>query len=185
MWFGALALPATSVQAQITEIARSAVADVAHLTFGHLCDDTFLLRNDGAQEVRAEVGLHKGAEHTPVPLGAHEQVQFMSKGKEDVELWVNGTLVAKAPKDKRACTEVQGNASVAVAPLDVTTSDGDRRARYANYPYFDPWMIGPFGAWGYGVGGFSRFGVWGPRYTGFGGAPIIVAGGSRGGGRRR
>ena len=132
MWFGVSALPATSAQAQITEVTRSAVSDVAHLTFGYLCDDSFLLRNDGAQEIRAEVGLNKGTEHTPVPLGAHEQVQFTSKSKEDVELWVDGKLVAKAPKDKRTCTAVQGNASVAVAPLEVKdrrNSEWDRQVK--------------------------------------------------------
>jgi hypothetical protein len=169
--------------AQIADLQRSAVADVARLTFGYLCDDTFLLRNDGDKSVDAKLGVAKSGTQSPVSLGAHEQVQFSSKSKDDVELWMGDKLVAKAEKDKRACKDVQGNASVAVAPLEVATDSDKGRRAYANYPYFDPWFYGgfgaPFGPWGGGFGGVG----FRPFYTGFVGVPIVVNG--RGGGRRR
>ena len=92
--------------------------------------------------------------------------------------------VAKAVKEKRACKDVQGNASVLVAPLEVASTAKDDRGAFANtrgFPYYDPFMYGA----GYGFGGL--YGGYGfrPFYTGFVGVPIIIGGGSRGGGRRR
>ena len=92
--------------------------------------------------------------------------------------------MAKAVKEKRACKDVQGNASVLVAPLEVaSTVKDDRNANaYARgYPYFDPFMYGG----GYGFGGYYGGFGYRPFYTGFIGVPIIVGGGARGGGGRR
>ena len=177
-----LAGTTTPVSAQITAIARSQVADISHVTFGHLCDDTFVLRNDGSRELVAQLGVSKGTEHTPVTLAAKEQLEFSSRGKEDVELWIDGKLVAKAEKEKRECKTIQGNASVTIAPLEVNTTEKDGRIRMANYPFYDPWLYGPYGSWG---AGWRMYGAWGPRfgYTGFVGVPIVV--GTRGGGGRR
>jgi hypothetical protein len=177
-----LAGAAAPLAAQITEVNRSPVTDISRVTFGYLCDDTFVLRNDGSRELMAELGVTKGSEHSKVMLASHEQLEFTSKEKEDVELWIDGKLVAKAEKEKRACKAVQGNASVAVAPLEVTLSEKDGRARATNYPFYDPWLYGPFGPWGTGWG---MYGAWRPRfgYTGFVGVPIVV--GTRGGGGRR
>lgn len=171
--------------AQIADVQRSAVSDISRLTFGYLCDDTFVLRNDGEKPVNANLAVAKSGEQTPVALAAHEQVQFTSKSKEDVELWVDGKLVAKAEKEKRQCKDVQGNASVAVAPLEVTGDTDKGRRSFANYPYFDPWFYGAYGPWGAWGGGF---GAWGyrPFYSGFVGVPIVVGGrGGTSGGRRR
>jgi len=172
----------TRAEAQIADVQRSAVADISRLTFGYLCDDTFVLRNDGDKAVNASLGVTKSGEQTALALAAHEQVQFTSKSKEDVELWVDGKLVAKAEKEKRGCKDVQGNASVAVAPLEVSGDTDKGRRSLANYPYFDPWFYGAYGPWGAWGGGF---GAWGyrPFYSGYVGVPIIV--GNRGGGGRR
>jgi hypothetical protein len=172
----------TRAEAQIADVQRSAVADISRLTFGYLCDDTFVLRNDGDKAVTASLGVTKSGEQTALALAAHEQVQFTSKSKEDVELWVDGKLVAKAEKEKRGCKDVQGNASVAVAPLEVSGDTDKGRRSLADYPYFDPWFYGAYGPWGAWGGGF---GAWGyrPFYTGYVGVPIIV--GNRGGGGRR
>lgn len=170
--------------AQIADLQRSAVSDVARLSFGYLCDDNFLLRNDGDKSVDARLGVSKSGEQSQVTLGAHEQVQFTSKSKADVELSIDGKLVAKAEKERRDCKNVQGNASVAVAPLEVSADSDKGRRTFANYPYFDPWFYGAFG------GAFGPWGPWGgglgyrPFYTGYVGVPIVV-GGRSGGGRRR
>lgn len=174
----------TRAEAQIADVQRTAVADISRLTFGYLCDDTFVLRNDGDKVVNATLGVAKSGEQTPVALAAHEQVQFSSKSKEDVELWIDGKLVAKAEKEKRGCKEVQGNASVAVAPLEVSGDTDKGRRSFANYPYFDPWFYGAFGPWGAWGGGFGGWG-YRPFYSGYVGVPIIVGGRGGGGGRRR
>lgn len=183
----ALALAAgltTRADAQIADVQRSAVADISRLTFGYLCNDTFVLRNDGDKTVNAMLGVTKSGEQTPVALAAHEQVQFTSRSKENVELWIDGKLVAKAEKEKRGCKEVQGNASVAVAPLEVSGDTDKGRRSVANYPYFDPWFASAYGPWGAWGGGF---GAWGyrPLYSGYVGVPIVVGGRGGGGGRRR
>lgn len=177
-------LAQTSVaQAQIADVTRSAVADISRLTFGQLCEDRFIVRNDGARAIDAELAVAKSGEHTKVPLGPHEQVEFSSKSKDNVELWVDGKLVATAEKEKRSCKDIQGNASVAVAPLEVAQTDKDKTPRYANYPFYDPWFYGLYGpGFGYGYG-YGALGWRAPYYTGFVGVPIVVGG--RGGGRRR
>ena len=169
--------------AQVTEVARRPIADIAHLTFGSLCEDKFVIRNDSPNPVSLEYAVEKGNEHTRLTLNAREQVELESKSKDALELWMDGKLVAKAEKEGRKCRDVQGNASVAVAPLEVASNDrnnnDDRRggARLGvgvgyGYPFYDPWYS-PFGAYGWGYR---------PFYSGFYGVPIIIGG--RGGRRR-
>ena len=170
--------------AQVTEVARRPIADIAHITFGSLCEDKFVVRNDGPNPVNLEYAVTKGNEHSPLQLGSREQVELESKSNEALELWMDGKLVAKAEKEGRKCRDVQGNASVAVAPLEVaSTADRDDNRRGNNgmrlgvgvgygYPYYDPWYS-PFGAYGWGYR---------PFYSGFYGVPIIIGG--RGGRRR-
>ena len=171
--------------AQVSVLARTAIDDAVHVTFGQLCEDRFVIRNDGAKPVDLEYAVEKGTEHTQLTLNARELVELESKAKEPLELWIGGKLVAKAVKEKRACKDVQGNASVLVAPLEVASSAKDDRGAFANtrgYPYYDPFMFGAgFGYGGFGLGGFG----YRPFYTGFVGVPIIVGGGPRGGGGRR
>ena len=173
----------STLGAQVTELARRPISDIAHLTFGSLCEDKFVIRNDGPNPVSLEYAVEKGTEHTRLTLNGREQVELESKSKEAMELWMDGKLVAKAEKEGRKCRDVQGNASVAVAPLEVpsnTDRNDDRRGGMRmgvgvgyGYPFYDPWY-GPFGAYGWGYR---------PFYSGFYGVPIIIGGGR--GGRRR
>ena len=189
-WTALLALALGSLtmtsraSAQVSVLARTAIDDAVHVTFGQLCEDRFVIRNDGTKPVDLEYAVEKGTEHTTLTLNARELVELESKAKEPLELWISGKLVAKAVKEKRACKDVQGNASVLVAPLEVASTAKDDRGAFANtrgFPYYDPFMYGA----GYGFGGL--YGGYGfrPFYTGFVGVPIIIGGGSRGGGRRR
>ena len=189
-WTALLALALGSLtmtsraSAQVSVLARTAIDDAVHVTFGQLCEDRFVIRNDGTKPVNLEYAVEKGTEHTTLTLNARELVELESKAKEPLELWIGGKLVAKAVKEKRACKDVQGNASVLVAPLEVASTAKDDRGAFANtrgFPYYDPFMYGA----GYGFGGL--YGGYGfrPFYTGFVGVPIIIGGGSRGGGRRR
>lgn len=172
---------ADSAHAQISVVNRTSVESQIHLTFGHLCEDTFVLRNEGDQVVEATLGVEKGNSQVPVTLAAREQIEFKSSAKDDAQLWVGGKLVAKAEKQRRKCSDVQGNASVAIAPLEVETNDNGERRRYMNYPYYDPFFYGAAG-WGWG---WPAYGMgWGsPFARGYVGVPIIVAP-SRGGRRR-
>ena len=170
--------------AQLSVLTRTAIDDAVHVTFGQLCEDRFVIRNDGTKPVDLEYAVEKGTEHTTLTLNARELVELESKAKEPLELWIGGKLVAKAVKEKRACKDVQGNASVLVAPLEVASTAKDDRGAFANtrgFPYYDPFMYGA----GFGFGGL--YGGYGfrPFYTGFVGVPIIIGGGSRGGGGRR
>lgn len=68
-----------------------------------------------------------------------------------MELWLDGKLIAKAIKDKISCSKVQGNGSVTVNPLTVTTTAPNRPV-YAHgppYPFYDPWGFSYYGAFGY------------------------------------
>ena len=168
--------------AQVTEVVRRPIADIAHLTFGSLCEDKFVIRNDGPNPVNVEYAVEKGTEHSRLTLNGREQVELESKSREALELWMDGKLVAKAEKEGRKCRDVQGNASVAVAPLEVASTEARDDSRRNNmrlgvgvgygYPFYDPWY-GPYGAYGWGYR---------PFYSGFYGVPIIIGG--RGGRRR-
>lgn len=170
----AAAVPAT-VRAQIADVTRSSVTEVRRLTFGHLCADTFVLRNDSDRSVDAALAVEGAGERTPVQLGGHEQVEFTSKSRADVELWVDDKLVAKAEKERRKCDAVQRNASVAVAPLNAERDDANDRRAWANYPFYDPWFYGPY----WRVGFYGAY-AW-PAYYGYVGVPIVIGGGFRGG----
>lgn len=171
-------MAASRLDAQITEVSRTPVADAAQLTFGYRCDDRFVVRNDGANAVNLEYALEKGTDHTRLTLGARELVELDSKSRSPMELWMDGKLIAKALKEKRSCKDVQGTASILVAPLEVQTNEREQRANYGvgAYPFFDPWMNGYYGY--YGSMGFRPF------YRGFIGYPIIIGGIRHGGGRR-
>jgi uncharacterized membrane protein YgcG len=187
-WTALLALTLGSLtltsraSAQVSVLARTAIDDAVHVTFGQRCEDRFVIRNDGTKPVDLEYAVEKGTEHTKLTLNARELVELESTAKEPLELWIGGKLVAKAVKEKRACKDVQGNASVLIAPLEVTATVQDNRNGFGRgYPYYDPFMYGG----GYGFGGlYGGFGFR-PFYTGFVGVPILVGGGSRGGGGRR
>ncbi len=176
----AIAAIASRADAQITEVGRTPVADVAQITFGYRCDDRFVIRNDGNRSVDLEYALEKGNEHTRLQLGARELVELDSKSKDALELWMDGKLIAKAMKEKRSCKDVAGSASVLVAPLEVQSSKpddrDDRRVLVGGgFGYYDPFM---YGYYGYGAWGYRPF------YAGYVGFPIIIGGRGPARGRR-
>ena len=44
----ATSMLSASLRAQVTEVARTPIADGAQLTFGYLCDDRFVVRHQDA-----------------------------------------------------------------------------------------------------------------------------------------
>lgn len=169
------ALTVSPLRAQITEVARTPIEDAAQVTFGYVCDDRFVIRNDGTKPIDLEYGLEKGTEHTRITLNARESVELNSTSKAALELWMDGKLIARAIKDKRSCKDVVGNSQVTVVPPDVQT----REPRHVTniytsfgppYPFYDPWAFGLYGSFGY----------YRPYYSGIRVAFPIIIGGSRG-----
>lgn len=174
-----LAFTSAPLDAQVTEVSRTPIADAAQITFGYLCDDRFVIRNDGTRPIDLEYGVEKGTEHTRLTLNARESVELSSPSKADLELWMDGKLIAKAEKERRSCKEVRGNSQVTVSPLEVPATEPRRGGydyRYAYgppYPFYDPWAFGfysSFRARPYYSGVVVRF-------------PIVI--GHRGGRRHR
>lgn len=169
------ALTASPLRAQITEVARTPIADAAQVTFGYVCDDRFVIRNDGTKPIDLEYGLEKGTEHTRLTLNARESVELSSPSKASMELWMDGKLIAKAIKEKRSCKEVVGNSQVTVVPPDVQTRQPTHVTNvYTSwgppYPFYDPWAFGMYGSFGY----------YRPYYSGFSvHFPIVIGGRSR------
>ncbi len=169
------ALTASPLRAQITEVARTPIADAAQVTFGYVCDDRFVIRNDGTKPIDLEYGLEKGTEHTRLTLNARESVELSSPSKASMELWMDGKLIAKAIKEKRSCKDVVGNSQVTVVPPDVQTRQPTHVTNvYTSwgppYPFYDPWAFGMYGSFGY----------YRPYYSGISvHFPIVIGGRSR------
>jgi len=179
------AITAMPLRAQITEIARTPIADAAQVTFGYVCDDRFVIRNDGTKSIDLEYGLEKGTEHTRVTLNARESVELNSPSRASMELWMDGKLIAKALKDRRSCKDVQGNSAVTVVPPNVQTNAPQHVTNVYTawgppYPFYDPWDFGFYGSFRYR-----------PYYSGLSVSfPIVIGGrggrvGGRMGGRHR
>ena len=174
-------LPGARLLAQVTEVARTPISDLSKLTFGYFCDDKFVIRNDGDKPVDLEYAIDKGTEHTGLALNAHELVELNSKSKDAMELWLDGKLVAKAPKEKRACKDVQGNGAVTITPFEVAERSPSRASVGFGYGYGAPY--GLYDPWGLSF--YSRVGAWGgfPYYSTVIRVPVFI--GNRGGGRGR
>jgi hypothetical protein len=180
MLVGSVALGGVA-SAQVAEVGRRLIPEIAHLTFGSLCDDKFVIRNDGPNPVTLEYAPSKSRERVSLNLAGRELVELESTSRDELELWMNGKLVARAEKEGRKCKDLPGDALVVIAPLNGPSSDRDdlnqRGLRnstqfgvgFGRGAFFDPWYA-PFGAFGWGYA---------PFYSGFYGAPIII------GGRRR
>lgn len=167
-------------QEQVTEVSRTPIADATQITFGYLCDDRFIIRNDDTKPVELEYSLEKGNAHTKLMLNGRETVELASKSKAAMELWKDGKMVAKAKRENRSCKDVQGNGAVTVTPLEVASND-QGRARYP-YGYDYRFASGFYDPWGYGGYGFySGYGLR-PGFVSYIRYPVIVA--RRGGGRR-
>jgi len=173
------ALTAAPLRAQITEVARTPIDDAAQITFGYLCDDRFVIRNDGTRPIDLEYGLEKGTEHTRLSLSARESVELASPSKAPIELWMDGKLIAKALKEKRSCRDVQGGSAVTVVPPNVQSNEPRNVTNVYTYgppyPFYDPWAFGLYGSFRYR-----------PYNSGISVAfPIVIGGRGRSRGRHR
>lgn len=169
----------TPALAQVTEVARTPIDESARITFGYLCDDRFVVRNDGDKVANLEYAVEKGNEHTKLQLNAHELVELNSKSRNAMELWMDGKLVAKATKERRSCKNVQGNGAVSVTPLEV-----NERSQSNNYYGYGSAFDSPFGYYDpFGLRFYSRYGAFGAfsYYPTIVRVPVVI--GNRGGRR--
>ncbi len=162
---GTMAVAARLPAQDITVTSRTQ-PDAAKVTFGYLCDDRFVIRNDGTDPVNLQYGLHDGTQLTGITVQPSESVELSSRTNASVELWKDGTRIATAPKEQRSCADVNaasvnaenlnGGGGVTVAqPLVVTTATGPTYV-YSAYPYYWDPLYTPF-APALGVGfGFVR-----------------------------
>jgi hypothetical protein len=145
---GTMALAARAQAQDITVTSRTQ-PDAAKVTFGYLCDDRFVIKNDGTQPVNLEYGLHDGNQLTAITVQPSESVELSSRSNAAVELWKDGTRIATAAKEPRSCANLNvenlngaypsGGGGVTVAqPVVVTTATGPTYV-YSAYPYYwDP-----------------------------------------------
>jgi hypothetical protein len=99
MRLGALTLVATTsaafrgpLLAQGTQAAQEQV----QLAFGYECDDRFLVRNDGSQNVTIEYNVAGSAERSQLQLKGKQSVEISSPSQNPLELRVGGKLVSTA-----------------------------------------------------------------------------------------
>jgi hypothetical protein len=158
---GTLAVSARLLTAQdITVTSRSQPDGASQVTFGYVCDDRFVIRNDGSQPVNLQYGLHDGTQLTGITVQPRESVELSSRTNASLELWKDGTRIATAAKDARSCADVNGanlnGGGVTVTqPVVVTTATGPTYV-YSAYPYYWDPLYTPF-APAVGVGlGFAR-----------------------------
>lgn len=162
---GTMAL-AARLPAQDITVASRTQPDAAQVTFGYLCDDRFVIKNDGAQSVNLQYGLHDGSRLTSITVQPGESVQLSSRSNASVELWKDGTRIATAAREQRSCADVNGanlnggGGVTVIQPQIVTTAAGPTYV-YSAYPYywdplFSPWAPAP--VLGFGVGVVRPFG---------------------------
>jgi hypothetical protein len=179
---GTMALGARLPAQDITVTSRTQPG-AAQVTFGYLCDDRFVIKNDGSQPVNLQYGLHDGPQLTGITVQPGESIELSSRSNTSVELWKDGTRIATAARDQRSCANMtsanlnganlNGGGGVTVTqPVLVTTATGPTYV-YSAYPYYwdpyyGPWAPAP--AFGFGVRVVRPFG--GPVFVN---RPFIVA----------
>jgi hypothetical protein len=130
-----------SLEAQtVREGARTSPGD-AKIAFGYLCDDRFVVHNEGDGPVRLEYGLTRTDERTSLALEKDESIELLLSTSDELGLYSGGKEIAVARREYRDCDEVEGRSPrVVVRPLVVVAAP---RVIVAPYPvyraYYDPW----------------------------------------------
>lgn len=116
---GALAL-ATVAGALLAAPLAAQQPSKVQLAFGYHCDNTFALRNEGTQTADVEFVVLGTADKGRVTVKPSETVQIESATAGDVELYVDGKLVATEHKGNRSCEALTSapSGTVTVRHLD-------------------------------------------------------------------
>jgi hypothetical protein len=188
---GALSL----VAAAQSPLRAQGSSQSVQLAFGYECGDRFMVRNDGNSPVVVEYAIAGSQDRSQLHLDALQSKEIASAQSGNVELWVNGKVVASEPKGNRACGAPQGN-GVNVHPLNqgeqTAAQPGD--SAYTNaavvvygqppyyYPDYYPYYY-PYGYYGYSPFFYPAFGFYGRTVVRGGGFRGPVIRGGRGGRR--
>ncbi len=165
------------------------------LAFGYECGDRFMVRNDGNSPVVIEYAIAGSQDRSQLHLDALQSKEIASAQSGNVELWVNGKVVASEPKGNRACGAAQGN-GVNARPMnqDAQSAAQPGDSAYTNaavvvygqppyyYPDYYPYYY-PYGYYGYGPYFYPSFGFYGRTAIRGGGFRGPVVRGGRGGRR--
>ncbi|MCX5767731.1 MAG: hypothetical protein NTZ43_10965 [Gemmatimonadetes bacterium] len=103
---GAIALAFVSAPLAAQQAAK------VQLAFGYQCDSKFALRNEGAAAVTVEYVVAGTNERGKVTVQPNELVELESATNNDVQLFVQGKLVASEHKGDRSCAAAAGTVTV-------------------------------------------------------------------------
>lgn len=197
---GALAL----VAAGRAPLRAQSASQSIQLAFGYECGDRFLVRNDGNNPVVIEYAVAGSQDKSQLHLNGLQSAEIASAQSGNLELWVNGKVVASEPKGNRACAALPGN-DVTAQPLDQSAETSAQPVDsgytappvvvyaqpgpYYGYDYY-PYYPYPYAYYGYSpffypsvsiYGGFGR----GIGRGGFGHGGVVRGPTFRGGRGRR
>jgi len=149
------------------------------LAFGYHCDNKFALRNEGTQTADVEFVVLGTADKGRVTVKPSETVQLESATAGDVELYVDGKLVATEHKGNRSCDALTSAPSGTVTVRHLDAND----VVYVEPQYVEPVYLSPrevvyVRPWDYGY--YYR-----PSFSLSLGFPIFSSGYYRGGGYGR
>jgi hypothetical protein len=94
----------TPLGAQVREGARTSL-DEAKIAFGYVCDDRFIVTNDGTEPVRLEYGLDRSDARTTLSLDGRESVELLLSSQEQLNLMMEGRVIATAYNERRRCED--------------------------------------------------------------------------------
>jgi hypothetical protein len=153
-----------------------------------------MVRNDGNNPVVVEYAVAGSQDKSQLHLNGLQSAEIASAQNGNVELWVNGKVVASEPKGNRACGASRGN-GVNVRPLDQSAETSAQPYDSATYtgapvvvygqqaPYYDTYPYPyPYAYYGYSPFFYPSFGIYG-RF-GIGGRGFVRGPVFRGRGRR-
>src|SRR5262245_53074357 len=133
--FAAIAGVTTLGAQTVREGARTQL-DAANITFGYVCDDRFIVRNDGKEPVRLEYGLDKNNQRTSLELEGRESVELLLSTSDQLNLLMNGEGIATARREYRDCDEderppvIVRRPAVVIQPTVIVAS---------YHRHYDPW----------------------------------------------
>jgi hypothetical protein len=169
------------------------------LAFGYECGDRFMVRNDGNNPVVVEYAVAGSEDKSQLHLNGLQSAEIASAQSGNLELWVNGKVVASEPKGNRACGAAQGNGvNVQALNQDAETSAAPADSGYSAPPvvvyaqpgsyygddYYPYYPYSPYAYYGYSPFLYPSIGFYGGFGRGYGYGGGIRGGGVRGGGVR-
>jgi len=139
------------------------------LAFGYECGDRFLVRNEGTTPVALEYAVAGSQDKSQLHLNAGQSAEVASAQSGNLELWVNGKVVASEPKGNRPCGAPPNAGGVSVRPIDPNAQAATAQPLDSGYtqppvvvyapPAYDyyPYAYYPYGYYPYAYYGYGPF----------------------------